>query len=534
MRKNHFGGRIGALILALAALAVAACSSPGSAPLPSPRTPPAGSKHAAAMRLSIKVPPRVRGRRKHGRPRYVSPATASLSYAIDGGSPVSVPISTSNPACSVTGAIGYLQCDVTFNVSPGAHTFSFSTFDAQSRLLSANTSVSYNVRVGMANQIPVTLGGVAASLALVFPVAGQLAGNPFSGLTLYGPNPIAVSVLPVDADGAYIIGPGAPQPSLSVASATVGTPAPYAPNLWTISNTTPEILPTAATSTSIDAVASPVPDSGGSSVSTSVSLQLEQPWIYVANLQPSGGSITFYDALGNVAFISSDASFPGVASPIAIAYDPASQELAVANSTGGITAYNFTGFQNPSTTIFPGASDPVAIAFDPTVRRYYVANPSSILEYDASGNPLSASGSFSLPGTPTAVAAFGDVEYVACGTAGVATYVDGNNISQPGNFSGLQNAAGIALDSHNNLVYVVDRGAHTVLAFSQDGDPVAMTGLFPGLNDPVGIAYDATQDQLYVTDQTAGKILAFDPEGNARSIATFPNLNHPAGIVVIP
>jgi hypothetical protein len=486
------------------------------------------------VRLSIKVPPHAHGRRKGGRPRYVSPATAALVYAIDGGSPVSVPISTSNPACSVTGAISYLQCNVTFSVSPGAHTFSFSTFDAQSRLLSANVSVSYTVLPGMTNQIPVTLGGVATSLALVLPVAGQLAGNPFSGLTLYGPNPISVSVLPVDADGSYIIGPGAPQPSLAVTDATVGTPAPSAPNLWTIANTAPEILPTAATSTGIDAVATSVPNSGGHTVSTSVPLRLEQPWIYVTNLQPSGGSITFYDALGNAqSFSSSSASFPGVASPVAIAFDPVTQEFAVANGTAGVTQYGLVGFQNPSSTIFPGASDPVAIAFDPFIRRYYVANPSAILEYDASGNALSPTGPFALPGTPTAIAAFGDTEYVACGTAGVATYVDGISDNGAG-FPGLQNAGGIALDSHDNSVYVVDRGAHTVLAFTSDGSPVATTGLFPGLTDPVGIAYDATQDQLYVTDQSTGKILAFDPQGNARPIATFPNLNHPAGIVVIP
>jgi hypothetical protein len=519
-------------LLGAAALAVAACSNANhGGALPAGQTPPLGAKHAALVKLSIKVPSRTHERHKHGRPAYVSPATASLSYTVDAGSPVTVTIATSNPNCQVAGAIGYLQCSVSIPLTPGSHAFSFSTYDAQSQLLSANTSLTYVVQPGTNNQIPVTLGGVATSLAIVLPVAPQLAGNPFGGLSLYGPNPISVSVLPVDADGNYIIGPGAPQPTLSVDGATLTTPAPSAPNLWTVSNTTPEILPTAPTTTSIVVSATPVPHSGGSTVSASQALNLLQPWIYVANQQPSGGNVTSFDFLGNVTLAG---EFPGVSSPTGIAVNPATNQFAVSGANG-VALYYFPG----SVTVpnaFPNTTSPVGVAFS-SVLGYVVANAASITMYNASGSQVTPAGSFTLPGAPTAIAVDdSDDEYVACGTSGVAAYVDGILISNQGGpwFPGVQNAAGIAFDSYLDDVYVVDRAAKTVLAFNQDGVSIPLTGTFPGLTDPTAITYDAVQDRLYVIDNDTGKILAFDPQGHALGSLAFAGLDHPSAMVVIP
>jgi DNA-binding beta-propeller fold protein YncE len=119
---------------------------------------------------------------------------------------------------------------------------------------------------------------------------------------------------------------------------------------------------------------------------------------------------------------------------------------------------------------------------------------------------------------------------------GVAAYVDGILISNVGGpwFPGVQNAGGLAFDSHLNNVYVVDRAAKTVLAFDENGGSLALTGTFPGLIDPTAITYDAVQDRLYVIDNGTGEILAFDPQGHAQSVVTFPGLNQPTAMVVIP
>jgi DNA-binding beta-propeller fold protein YncE len=489
------------------------------------------------MKLLIKVPPRKSAHHKGHKARYVSPATASLSYTIDGGSPVTVAISTSNPDCIVAGAISYLQCDVQFAIAPGSHAFSFSTYDAQSRLLSANTGVTYVVQAGASNQIPVTLGGVATSIAFVFPPVAQLTGSQFGGMTLAGPNPISVSVLPADADGAYIIGPGAPQPTLSVSGATVGTPAPSAPNLWTVSNTTPEVLPTASTTSSFSASATPVPNSGGSTVSANVGLSLMQPWVYVASEQPDGGAIASYDLLGNNTGIPlsgpSDPYFPGVAAPSGIAYNPVSQVFTVSNASGPITQYLFEG--SPLTvTGFAGASNAVGIAYSPGAALFAVALPSAIKIYSGNGSP--AATTFALPGTPTAIAF--DVNlfvYVSCGTAGVAVYaLNGFEVSQPGSYAGLQNAQGLVYDPNNGYLYVVDAGSKTVRAFDENGSSIALQGSFSGLQGPAGIAYDATQDRLYVTDATASTVLAFDTQGRPEPLTAFAGISQPSAVLAIP
>jgi hypothetical protein len=531
-RLASFGFRLRAAAVATAAIAVAACSSGVHSALPASPV-PLGSKHSATLKLSIKVPSRKRAHRKGRKPDYVSPATASLSYTVDGGSPVVVAISTSNPDCTVQGAISYLQCDVQFGIAPGSHQFSFSTYDAQSRLLSANTSVTYVVQAGTANQIPVTLGGVATSLAIVFPIAAQLTGTPFSGLTLYGPNPIAVNVLPADADGAYIIGPGAPQPALSVSGATVSTPAPSAPNVWSVSNTTPEILPTASTTSSFSASATPVPNSGGSAVSANVAVNLIQPWVYVASQQPSSGAIASYDLLGNSTSLN-DPYFAGVASPSGIAYDPATQIFTVSNAAGPITQYIFTGFQITASG-FASSSDAVGIAYAPNGGYYAVALSNSVNIYTSNGSTYVINGFSPLPGTVTGVALDPDLTlYVSGGTGGVAAYaLNGVQISFPGNFAGLQDARGIAYDSHNGLIYVVDAGAKTVRAYS-NFNAVGLTGSFPGLQGPTGITYDATQDRLYVIDATASKVLAFDPQGNAEPLTTFSGISQPSAVLAIP
>jgi DNA-binding beta-propeller fold protein YncE len=257
-----------------------------------------------------------------------------------------------------------------------------------------------------------------------------------------------------------------------------------------------------------------------------------QPWIYIASQQPSGGAIASYDLLGNSTALD-DPYFAGVASPSGIAYNPLSQVFTVTNAAGPLTQYLFQGFQL-TVTGFAGSSNAVGISYAPNGGYYAVALPSSVNIYTSSGATY-AIGGFSLPGTATAVALDPELFlYVSCGTAGVAAYaLNGVQVSMPGDFTGLQNARGIAYDSHNEDMYVVDAGAKTVRAYS-NFQAVSLTGSFPGLQDPVGIAYDATQDRLYVTDTTGSKVLAFDPQGNAEPLTTFSGISQPSAVLAIP
>jgi DNA-binding beta-propeller fold protein YncE len=267
-------------------------------------------------------------------------------------------------------------------------------------------------------------------------------------------------------------------------------------------------------------------------VSASVGLSLIQPWVYIASEQPNGGVIASYDLLGNSTALD-DPYFPGVASPSGIAYDPASQTFTVTNAAGPLTRYLFQGFQL-TVTGFTGSNNAVGISYAPGGGYYAVALPNSVNIYTSSGATFMIGG-FSLPGTATAVALDPSLYlYVSCGTAGVAAYaLNGVQVSMPGDFSGLQDARGIAYDSHNNLMYVVDAGAKTVRAYS-NFQLVSLSGSFSGLASPSGITYDATQDQLYVTDTASSKVLAFDPEGKAEPMVTFSGVSQPSAIVAIP
>ena len=189
-------------IAAIVAAALAACSGGTHAIVPPAPQQPA--KRTVLARLVINVPPRghVRGRHSH----YISPSTASLAYALDGVPQTPVAISTSNPDCTVNGPIGYLQCSVNLSVQPGQHTFSFTTKDSGGQVLSSNTHVVSTVKVGTANKIPVTLGGVAARSC--FFACGSW-GHRVRGRRLraiYGKSALQFSIVPRDIDGNAILG----------------------------------------------------------------------------------------------------------------------------------------------------------------------------------------------------------------------------------------------------------------------------------------------------------------------------------------
>jgi hypothetical protein len=114
--------------------------------------------------------------------------------------------------------------------------------------LSANQSVVFTIATSQDNQINATLDGIPASAILVPGIGATLAGNP-SGFTLGRCNsPVQpVNVIALDADQNYILGAGAPTPSLASNDETdlpvTATPSPSSPNRFTL---TPRAMVTAS------------------------------------------------------------------------------------------------------------------------------------------------------------------------------------------------------------------------------------------------------------------------------------------------
>ena len=135
---------------------------------------------------------------------------------------------SANPHCTQNPVV----CTITMLLAPGAYTATFATYDGPlrrgnaptnpptGRELSADQDVPLRIAAGQANVIDVTLDGIPATVALVASAGSTITGNMTVGFTVAkcgsaSPTSDKVTVLGTDADGSYILGPGAPASSLS-------------------------------------------------------------------------------------------------------------------------------------------------------------------------------------------------------------------------------------------------------------------------------------------------------------------------------
>jgi hypothetical protein len=520
----------GSASAAIVAVALAACSGSSGGIVPQAHQAP---QRTVLARLTIKVPHRIRA---HRRGRFVSPATASLAYSIDGVAQTPVAISPSSPNCTVSGPIGYLRCSVNLAIVPGNHTFSFTAKDANAQVLSANTSVTFDVVAGTANTIPVTLGGVATSFWVYPPVVPQVVAGSGRGFAIYGKNALKFSIVPVDADGNAILGPGAPQPVVASAPAgmTMQTPHPSAPNLWTFTSTYAPTDPSASKPSAIAISATPVPNSGGSTTSLSVPLALYVPWIYTTS-ENGGDSIHVTDELGNVQTVSG--TFPNLSSVNGIAYDSHNGLLYVENGgTNKITFYDTNGNYQGS---FTGSDQPGGIAFDPHNDFLYVTyfNTNTVSVYDEQGNQQTTTGTFPGTGSPLGVAydSGNHFVYVTNLLGGLTVYDEqGNQQTASGGFPNASSPSGVAFDPIHAWLYVSNQSPAGVLVYDEQGNQQSPSG-FGNLGDPIDIAYDPHADWFYVGDCSGAgtPVRAFSSSGAAEALGGSFAAQVP-GITVVP
>jgi DNA-binding beta-propeller fold protein YncE len=191
----------------------------------------------------------------------------------------------------------------------------------------------------------------------------------------------------------------------------------------------------------------------------------------------------------------------------------------------------------------------------PAVVHFYIANqgnnapagPSFITEYDQTGAQVTPSGGFSLSCT-TCQATFllyvpaNGLLYVAeqtttGGTDAIDAFdLNGNRQTLSGGkfpASSLSDPVGMAYDSANGFIYVVNQGA-SVTAYDLNGTQQTLTGQnFPvaGLNLPDAIAYNPVSGLIYVANYGGNTINAYDQNGTLQtSSGGFPGLNGPDGL----
>jgi hypothetical protein len=542
--------------------AVAACSGGGSVP-PTAGASSAGSASAPDRAKRRKGHARIRIRiphkKKHGRHgRYISPATKSISIVVAGTTTVVANLTPSSPNCSLVGT--FTQCTVNVTSQVGAVDFSFTTYDdvgATGNKLSAN-DVTLNVVSGATTPLNVTLGGIASSISFVPTVTvPQITGSQAAGYNLYGKIGRSFTVVPLDADGNTIIGAGAPTVTVTAPSGqhiTLFTPAPATPNEWLVGSSYTAANPLTPANATVTAVATPVPGSGGATVSAPVSIAQYEPWIYVTDEEE--GSLYVFDEEGNQITLGSNA-WLGIPSPEGISFDPHNDQLYMAG-VGDNVVYQ-TDVVGNLVAAAPGAwspmSSPGTARYVPTNNEIYVPNqsslpgtpspnPAGVTAYDETGAAQTVSGSMSSRyGTDLAFNSANGLLYLAGGGLSVpavlAYDLNGNPQTVSGNYGGLVQADSLGYDAHNGFLYVGSKPASSITVYDAQGNAQSTTGTFPGLTQPSGIVYDPYSGLIYVADSGTGNggsnVFAFDEQGNAQPI-TFFNVGFEEawGITVVP
>lgn len=278
--------RIAAVVLAAVFSGCSNGGGPASSIMPAPlsRQPDAAPANTTAT-LSIAIPQAAAAQKNRGkRPHYVSPATQSISISFKPTKGLTKRFSanlttTTNKNCKF--AANAVRCQITLTLKVGKYEASFATYDGLLNGLKQPTghelSASQDVPITITsnpkhNVIRVALSGVPASVAFVPGPSSTLSGNAEDGYTLSRCSATSqqASVLGVDADGNYILGDGAPTPSLvsGSTSITVSNPSRSSPNTFTLVPPTPPTYAGLGAVDFLEAVATP--QSGGGKPATAV------------------------------------------------------------------------------------------------------------------------------------------------------------------------------------------------------------------------------------------------------------------------
>jgi hypothetical protein len=212
------------------------------------------------LTVSLKIPRAARvSKARRRRPQYISPATSSVTVAVDGaGASAAVATCTSS------------SCTVTLDLAVGTHTLAFRLWDAPNgggNELASNTAGTCAVVLGDANTCTLTMYGDAASLEMTT-TSTAVSGSQTAGYTFLSGAAVPFTIDALDADGYEMLaGVGAITPSVSTTGTgiTIVTPAPNAAPVYSITDQNPATQTLTLSST-------PAPNSDGSPITTNVSL----------------------------------------------------------------------------------------------------------------------------------------------------------------------------------------------------------------------------------------------------------------------
>lgn len=541
-----------------------------------------GSSSARAS-ITIKIPAAAQGSVRRA---YVSRNTQSVSGVIQPASgcatcsaaiTIAAGLTPTSPGCNTTA--GATTCTLSFALNPGTYSATINTFDGPflagaptGNALSTNGTSPFTVAANQTNTVNLTLQGFVYSFSVVPSDATISSAVPVTGTNLAsvgvrdaflidGPGTTATfSIIPLDADGNQIIGPGTPQATVTAnGSSAYGTwNFNAATNAITI--TTPSRFPTIEQRLLDISFAWCGSSSSGCSATEAFMMS---PLLAVDDVGLSDVAVINLRTKARIATVSS-VSVPGC-----VAFSPTGSLFAAsqATNTGAEFAYPYTG--SPARQISAGLNQCDHAAYDGSGNLWVTNAPlsgtSSVLRFPPGG--IVADIAFTDPNLiwPKAVMPCGGQLLVAsAGANKVFTYAKPVTQSTvPTQLSTSAAPEGLAADSNCGFFLAADNGGteYSINANLQgiralatysgtladirrsiDGTIEANaiqklwfpgTGVVSGFNSNADTAFD-TLGRLYVSDQGVGKLFEIDPPNFSAPPASINTFSSPSLMATFP
>ncbi|HKU67940.1 MAG TPA: hypothetical protein VJP85_09190, partial [Candidatus Baltobacteraceae bacterium] len=488
------------------------------------------------------------------KPLFISPSAQSIRVdtAPAGSTDLSQRVTT------IVNNTGTSTSTVGIDAPIGNDTFTFTVFDqanAQGTNLGGGM-VTQTIAAGTANVVKATLDGYLAGLAISSNDTRLVKTSGFAGgLPIYaivGTSPITFTVAPLDADGNVILS-GAPTiTAQSDSSAFSLAPVAGSSTSFTIQAVGPMPAGVAARMT----FSAPSATRTFSATYTLMQLGL----LYATGGTGTSAHVFAFDTTGKQYTLSG--SFPGLQTPIGIAFDNVNQRLYVADSgASSILAYDMNGNAATGWTP-PSVPQPTGIAYSASANHVLVtskAGTGAVLVFDKSGAPVANPGFTGLHGLPVgiadgatdsliAVVDAGNPGYLdvfttagAALTANSSSLVDGNNL--PFSPAGVGAADGNASLSDRFWVSGTDasNGPETALYWpiTPNAPLFFYAALYfageiwtPRVTGPTTSAYNIATNEFYIVD--SGQLRGFSCAQSPCDGGYPPSLRPPEAALIAP
>jgi hypothetical protein len=573
MRFATFSCRTATFVVASV---LAGCGGGGGVAVPAHAVQPADHQRGT-VRFTIAIPKATGTASARRSPRYVSPATASMTVHVvtdpGGTSVVSETVALTNTSNGCSSTLASTSCTLAISLPIGSYDASISTADAGATALSQGQLVDFTIVEGQTNTVALTLSGIPTAL-IVSGAALAVHGSQAAGFTLYGLTARPLLVQALDADGNVIVGPGAPTftvASTSGSGYTIVNPTTTAPNTVTL---TPPGTNGASETFSVTAASGDGTCAlSGSVCSATFSVKNDVQTLFVANHGNStvmayappytGAGTTISNGVAVADALATDAagdlfvgSFgagvteyaspytgapmvtigSGVDEPVSLAFD-AVGDLFVSNSAGGtgnagtVTEYA-APYGGPSATISTGIDTPGSLALD-GAGDVFVANlfNSTVTEYAPpyTGTPTTISTGVDHP-EAVALNATGDLFVANAFNATVTEYAPPYSGTPTTISSGVSLPDGLTVNSAGD-VFVSNEGNNKVTEYAPPYTGSPMTTIGANVNGPTALQLDGAGD-LFVVNAGNNTVTEYAPPYTGSPIATISGFSSPDALAL--